>query len=212
MSCEARTGRRALKRCRQAPRLQPSRSFDVATSVAKGGRIRSATARLPSLGITAFAQVTPSKLIGDYRALAPTLRDLGFAAVAFSYPQRARLGSSAPAWSDDSAHATRGEPEKFACYGGYKSFYMDWNYDIWRCDAWSERLCSVWDFDHVPLVRDGCTACIADCYRDSSVMLHFAVSIGDAFDRLGEGRIFDAVKALADRSNAASMGAIVGNA
>jgi len=31
-----------------------------------------------------------------------------------------------------------------------------------------------------PLVRDGCTACMADCYRDSSVMLHAAVSLGDA--------------------------------
>jgi hypothetical protein len=106
----------------------------------------------------------------------------------------------------------RSEPEKFACYGRCKSFYMDWNYDIWRCDAWSERLCSVWDFDRTPLVRDGCTACIADCYRDSSVMLHFAVSIGDAFDRIGEGRVFNALKALADRRNAASIGAIVGNA
>jgi MoaA/NifB/PqqE/SkfB family radical SAM enzyme len=213
-----------------------------------GDRIRSATARMPALGITPFAQVTMSKLIRDYRALAPALRDLGFAAVAFSYPQRARLGSSSLAWSDDSKlvqftdqelleafdavddlragiavnnprasiadmkRHLRGEPEKFACYGGYKSFYMDWNYDIWRCDAWSERLCSVWEFDRTPLVRDGCTACIADCYRDSSVMLHFAVSIGDAFDRIGEGRVLDAVKALADRRNVASIGAIVGNA
>ena len=48
-----------------------------------GERIRSATARMPSLGMTALAQVTMSKLIGDYRALAPLLRDLGFSAVAF---------------------------------------------------------------------------------------------------------------------------------
>jgi hypothetical protein len=69
-----------------------------------------------------------------------------------------------------------GEPEHFVCYGGYKSFYLDWNFDLWRCDAWHAPMSSVWDFDKVPLIRDGCTACIADCYRDSSVMLHFAVS------------------------------------
>jgi len=32
----------------------------------------------------------------------PLLRDLGFQAVTFSYPQRARLGSSSLAWSTDS--------------------------------------------------------------------------------------------------------------
>jgi len=67
-----------------------------------GERIRSATARMPSLGMTALAQVTMSKLIGDCHALVPLLRNLGFSAVAFSYPQQARLGSSSLAWSSDS--------------------------------------------------------------------------------------------------------------
>ena len=44
-------------------------------------------------------------------------------------------------------------------------------------------------FCKTPLVRDGCTACIADCYRDSSVMLHFAVSLGDALDCLSQGHL-----------------------
>jgi len=106
----------------------------------------------------------------------------------------------------------RGERETFVCYGGYKSFYMDWNYDVWRCDAWSEPMCSVWDFASRPLIRDGCTACIADCYRDSSVMLHFAVSIGDALDHLRDGSLLAALKTLADRRNVASLGAIAQNA
>src|SRR5438128_6572861 len=213
-----------------------------------GERIRSATSRMPSLGMTALAQVTMSKLIRDYRALAPRLRDLGFAAVSFSYPQRGRLGSSSLAWSNDSRlvkftdteliaafdavddlrsafpvnnprasvadmkRHLRGQRERFVCYGGYKSFYMDWNFDMWRCDAWDERLCSVWDFAEKALVRDGCTACIADCYRDSSVMLHFAVSLGDALDSLGEGRVLAALKSLASTRNLTSLGAVAGNA
>jgi MoaA/NifB/PqqE/SkfB family radical SAM enzyme len=213
-----------------------------------GDRIRRATARMPELGMTALAQVTMSKLISNYRDLAPFLRDLGFSAVAFSYPQRARLGSSSLAWSDqsdlvnftdpeliaafdavdslrsdfpvsnprasvaDMKRHLRGEKEQFVCYGGYKSFYMDWNFNIWRCDAWKEPLCSVWDFENTPLVRDGCTACIADCYRDSSVMLHFAVSLGDAADHLSEGRVIAALRALANRSNLVSLGAIASNA
>ena len=72
-------------------------------------------------------------------------------------------------------------------------------------------MCSVWEFANTPLERDGCTACIADCYRDSSVMLHFAVSIGDAIDRLGEGRVLAAFKTLVDRRNLSSLGAVAAN-
>jgi hypothetical protein len=73
-------------------------------------------------------------------------------------------------------------------------------------------MCSVWEFAEAPLIRDGCTACIADCYRDSSVMLHFAVSLGDAIDRLGEGRALAALKTLATGRNVSSIRAIVENA
>jgi MoaA/NifB/PqqE/SkfB family radical SAM enzyme len=210
-------------------------------------RIREAVARMPDLGITPIAQVAVSKLIGDYHALGDFLRDLGFEAVAFSYPQRARLGSSSLAWSDTSKlvnftdlelvqsfeaidqlrrefpvnnpHASvadmkrhlQGKPERFVCYAGYKSFYMDWNFDVWRCDAWQKPMCSVWDFEKTPFIRDGCTACMADCYRDSSVMLHFAVSAGDAIDRLKEGKLVAAVKTLASSRNLESLGAVLDN-
>jgi MoaA/NifB/PqqE/SkfB family radical SAM enzyme len=211
-------------------------------------RIKRATARMPELGMTPVAQVAMSKLISNYSALAPLLRDLGFQAVTFSYPQRARLGSSSLAWSDssqlmklsndevvgafdsinelrgifpvnnprasieDMKRYLRGERQQFACYGGFKSFYMDWNYDMWRCDAWDKKLCSVWNFPATPLVRDGCTACMADCYRDSSVMLHFSVSLGDAMDDMHNGHIFRALKTLANGRNLTSIRAIGENA
>ena len=207
-------------------------------------RIRASVLRMPSLGMTAIAQVTMSKLIHEYRELVPMLEYLGISAVAFSYPQRTRLGSSSLAWSEDSklvnfedqelvqafeavdrlrkvfpvnnpaasiADMKRhlsGAPERFVCYGGYKSFYMDWNFDMWRCDAWEKRMCSIWDFANTPFVRDGCTACMADCYRDSSVMLHFAVCIGDAIERLRNGRIVSALRVLLDARNLESVGAV----
>jgi MoaA/NifB/PqqE/SkfB family radical SAM enzyme len=213
-----------------------------------GERIRNATSRMHELGMTPLAQVTMSKLLGDYRDLAPLLRDLGFNAVAFSYPQTARLGSSSLAWSNNSQLMSftnsemvaafdavdamraefpvnnpsasvadmkrhlRGERETFSCYGGFKSFYMDWNYDMWRCDSWSNKISSVWDFAQAPLVRDGCTACVADCYRDSSVMLHFAVSLGDTLEHVRNGRLRAATKTLTDRRNFISLGAVLENA
>jgi MoaA/NifB/PqqE/SkfB family radical SAM enzyme len=229
-------------------------SADIATHEANrglkglGGRIRAATARMPELGMMPLAQVTMSKLISDYHTLVPALRDLGFTSVTFSYPQRAALGSSSLAWSNesklvaysdseladtfDAASAlrsefpvnnprasmedmkrhVRGEEETFVCYGGFKSFYMDWNYDVWRCDAWARPMCSVWDFADTPLIRDGCTACIADCYRDSSVMLHFAVALSDALDQLRGGQVLKALQTLANRRNLVSLGAIMDNA
>ena len=30
----------------------------------------------------------------------------------------------------------RGEAERFHCLAGYKYFYLDWNYDLWRCEDW----------------------------------------------------------------------------
>jgi MoaA/NifB/PqqE/SkfB family radical SAM enzyme len=212
-----------------------------------GDRIRTAVGRMRELGMTPLAQVTMSKLVPDYRQLVPLLREFDFDAVAFSYPQTQRLGSSSLAWSSDSQlmrftnsemvaafdaidtlrqefpvnnpsasvadmkRHLRGERESFECYGGFKSFYMDWNYDVWRCDSWSKKISSVWDFAQAPPVRDGCTACVADCYRDSSVMLHFAVSVGDAVDHLRAGRLRHAAKTLADKRNFISLGAVLEN-
>jgi len=34
-----------------------------------------------------------------------------------------------PSIADMKRHLA-GEPEHFVCYGGYKSFYMDWNFDL----------------------------------------------------------------------------------
>lgn len=37
----------------------------------------------------------------------------------------------------------RKEPQRFECLGGYKYFYLDWNFLIWRCHYWEELICSM---------------------------------------------------------------------
>jgi len=208
-------------------------------------RIREANARMPLLGISPVASVTMSRLIPDYDALVDFLKELGFAAVTFSYPRKAPLGSSSLVWSEDSdlvdlpprellaafdavdalrdrfpvhnprasvadmKRRLRGEPERFVCLAGYKYFYLDWNYDLWRCEDWNTPLCSVWDFDASRMIRDGCQACTTDCYRDASVMLHMAVALGDAFARVSEGKLAAAAQAIANRRTADSLGAVL---
>ena len=208
-------------------------------------RIRGANAHLARRGVTPIASVAMTRLVTDYPALGHFLKALGFAAVTFSYPRKAPLGSSSLVWSEDSdlvdfsprellaafdavdelrkiipvhnpqasiadmRRRLRGEAERFHCLAGYKYFYLDWNYDLWRCEDWKAPICPVWEFEPGKTIRDGCQACTTDCYRDASVMLTFAVALGDTFARLSEGRIGAAAAALVDRRNAASLGAVI---
>jgi len=110
---------------------------------------------------------------------------------------------------DDIERHVRGEDEQFACVGGHKHFYVDWNLQIWRCEAWSEPLGSVFDLDRIPDRRDRCTACIMSCYRDASVLMHAGVAVEDAAEAAASGRIGKAAKLLLRRSVARSIGSLI---
>jgi hypothetical protein len=97
---------------------------------------------------------------------------------------------------DDIQRHVRGEKERFACVGGHKYFYLDWNLNIWRCEAWSKPLGSVFDFDRIPDCRDHCTACMMSCYRDSSVLMHAGVAIEDAAAAVATGHLGQAARLL----------------
>ena len=98
-----------------------------------------------------------------------------------------------------------GEEELFACVGGHKYFYLDWNLDVWRCEAWSEPLGSVFDFTDIPDQRDRCNACTMACYRDNSVMMHVGVALEDAASAVAAGRFREAAQSLWRRSVVESL-------
>jgi hypothetical protein len=102
----------------------------------------------------------------------------------------------------------RGEPERFGCLGGYKYFYLDWNLNLYRCHYWEKPICRLEEFDATKLIRDGCTRCMIDCYRDPSVLQFAAVSAGDAFNHLKRGRLLAAGRALWDWRNLVSLRAV----
>jgi MoaA/NifB/PqqE/SkfB family radical SAM enzyme len=108
---------------------------------------------------------------------------------------------------DDIQRHVRGQHEQFACIGGHKYFYLDWNLNIWRCEAWSKPLGSVFDLDSIPDCRDRCTACMMSCYRDTSVLMHAGVALEDAASALARGHPVDAARSLFRRSVARSLGA-----
>jgi MoaA/NifB/PqqE/SkfB family radical SAM enzyme len=109
---------------------------------------------------------------------------------------------------DEMQRFLRKEPQRFACLGGYKYFYLDWNFFIWRCHYWERPISSIFEFDDSRRVRDGCTRCMIDCYRDASVMQHVAVSVSDSIAQARQGMWRGAAKSLFNRNNLASLKAV----
>ena len=102
----------------------------------------------------------------------------------------------------------RKEPERFGCLGGHKYFYLDWNLDLYRCHAWDKPMCNIYDFDEGKLIRDGCTKCMIDCYRDPSVLQFVAISASDAWNNVKKGKLGAAAGNVFDRRNLISLRAV----
>jgi MoaA/NifB/PqqE/SkfB family radical SAM enzyme len=102
----------------------------------------------------------------------------------------------------------RGEREHFGCLGGHKYFYLDWHLNLYRCHAWDTPMCNIYEFDESKLIRDGCTKCMIDCYRDPSVLQFVAISASDAFHDLKRGKILSALRHIADPRNLTSLKAV----
>jgi MoaA/NifB/PqqE/SkfB family radical SAM enzyme len=102
----------------------------------------------------------------------------------------------------------RKEPERFGCLGGHKYFYLDWKLDLYRCHFWETPMCNIYAFDASQLIRDGCTRCMIDCYRDPSVLQFVAISASDAWQSLRRGRLLQAARHVFDRRNLTSLQAV----
>jgi MoaA/NifB/PqqE/SkfB family radical SAM enzyme len=102
----------------------------------------------------------------------------------------------------------RGEKEKFGCLGGHKYFYLDWKLDLYRCHFWEKPMCKVWEWDDSKLIRDGCTRCMIDCYRDPSVLQFVAISASDAWNNLKKGNLAGAARNIFDSRNLTSIKAV----
>jgi MoaA/NifB/PqqE/SkfB family radical SAM enzyme len=102
----------------------------------------------------------------------------------------------------------RKEPEKFGCLGGHKYFYLDWHLNLYRCHFWETPICNVYEWDESKLIRDGCTRCMIDCYRDPSVLQFVAISASDAWNNAKKGRLGAAGRNIFDRRNWTSVKAI----
>jgi MoaA/NifB/PqqE/SkfB family radical SAM enzyme len=109
---------------------------------------------------------------------------------------------------DEMQRHLRNEPEKFGCLGGHKYFYLDWHLNLYRCHFWETPMCNVYEWDDSKLIRDGCTRCMIDCYRDPSVLQFVAISASDAWNNLRKGRLVAAARNVFDSRNLTSIKAV----
>jgi MoaA/NifB/PqqE/SkfB family radical SAM enzyme len=109
---------------------------------------------------------------------------------------------------DEMQRHLRGEKEKFGCLGGHKYFYLDWKLDLYRCHFWEKPMCKVQEWDDSKLIRDGCTRCMIDCYRDPSILQYVAISASDAWNNLKKGNLAGAAKNIFDSRNLTSIKAV----
>lgn len=107
------------------------------------------------------------------------------------------------------ARYVRGERQVVPCIGGYKYFYLDWNLDIWRCEAWNEPLGSVFDLDRIPDQREPCNACMMACYRNASMLMHATVAATDTAQALAARNFGGAAASLFQRGVAQSLWALI---
>ena len=103
----------------------------------------------------------------------------------------------------------RGQEQRFPCLGGFQYFYLDWHLDLWRCHNWDQPMCHIKEFDGSQRVRDGCTKCMIDCYRDSSVMQHVGVSAHDAYQSFKRGNLHEGANALIRKGNLGSVHSVL---
>ncbi len=112
---------------------------------------------------------------------------------------------------DDMQHHLRGEKERFGCLGGHKYFYLDWKLNLYRCHFWETPMCTIYEFDQSKLIRDGCTRCMIDCYRDPSVLQTVAVNLSDATQAIKHGQLSKAAKSIFNTNNLISIRSILEN-
>jgi MoaA/NifB/PqqE/SkfB family radical SAM enzyme len=99
----------------------------------------------------------------------------------------------------------KGEPPRFPCLAGYKYFFIDWHLDLYRCHYVKKPMCRAQEFATAPLIRDNCTACMIDCYRDPSVLQFCAVAISDGLHSLAAGRLREAARQIFNGRNLESL-------
>lgn len=147
-----------------------------------------------------------SLVYGDDSALVDFQRDELLQALAAIKRLKKRFRVLNPSAAlEEVAHFVRDEAQAIPCVGGFKYFYLDWNLEIWRCEAWPKPLGSVFDLDRIPDQREPCQACMMACYRHASLMMHGPIALTESLQALCRGDFAAAAKCLSRKGIGLSL-------
>lgn len=110
---------------------------------------------------------------------------------------------------EDARRQIHGRASRFPCLAGFKYFYADWNLEVYRCHFLPDILGPLEEIDRAAPIRDGCTACTIDCYRDPSVYQYVAVSLADTMSAWRQGKILRGFQSLLHPNNFLSLVALL---
>ena len=110
---------------------------------------------------------------------------------------------------NDLQRQLQGRPGRFPCLAGYKYFFVDWHLEVYRCHYLADSLGSWEDIHRVRPIRDGCSACAIECYRDPSVFQYLAVSVADAMAACRQGKWLKGLGTLLHPYNFLSLAALL---
>ncbi|MFM8418952.1 MAG: radical SAM protein [Verrucomicrobiota bacterium] len=187
------TASRLIEDYNKLPAFLESLGFSSCTFSYPLTQLQSSYMSFSEGGLVSFS---PDELVGLFEKIKEMKRTSGFPVV---NPTESL---------DEMQRHVRGEKERFGCLGGHKYFYLDWHLNLYRCHFWESPMCNVYEWDDSKLIRDGCTRCMIDCYRDPSVLQHVAINASDAWQALKRGRLLKAASHVLDGRNAVSLRAV----
>jgi MoaA/NifB/PqqE/SkfB family radical SAM enzyme len=100
-------------------------------------------------------------------------------------------------------------PGRFPCLAGFKYFFADWHLQVYRCHYLSGTMGPLEEIHRLTPIRDNCSACTIDCYRDPSVYQYLAVSVADSLAALRQGKWVRGLATMLHPYNALSLAALL---
>lgn len=110
---------------------------------------------------------------------------------------------------EDIVRRQSGGSSRFPCLGGYKFFYLDWDLILYKCAFLQENYGSVMKLGSREFAPAECDRCHWQCFRDPGVFYHPLVQTARIFTNLRQGRLVEALSAMADSRNWHSLSAWV---
>jgi MoaA/NifB/PqqE/SkfB family radical SAM enzyme len=78
----------------------------------------------------------------------------------------------------------KGEKPRFTCLGGYRSFFVDWTFQVYPCMCYEKSMGNILTMKKKDIKRTSCNSCNMSWYRDFSIFFQGFKSLSPLFHEL----------------------------